>query len=103
MVGLPGSRVGRRTRQGPAGARQGRPQRGGVLRTWRRGVRAPQLRDQLRDPPAGFGPDTSRADLIHTLPLPPALEAAVTSGHPWIYRDNLPSHDLPDGSIVKVE
>lgn len=36
------------------------------------------------------------------MPLAPALEAAVASGHPWIYRDNLPKHDLPDGAIVKV-
>lgn len=26
----------------------------------------------------------------------------MASGHPWIYRDNLPKHDLPDGAIVKV-
>lgn len=26
----------------------------------------------------------------------------MASGHPWIYRDNLPKHDLPDGCIVKV-
>jgi len=26
----------------------------------------------------------------------------VASGHPWIYRDNLPKHDLVDGDVVKV-
>lgn len=26
----------------------------------------------------------------------------MASGHPWIYRDNLPKHDLPDGAFVKV-
>lgn len=26
----------------------------------------------------------------------------MASGHPWIYRDNLPKHDLADGAIVKV-
>jgi 23S rRNA (cytosine1962-C5)-methyltransferase len=34
--------------------------------------------------------------------LAPALEAAVASGHPWIYRDNLPVQRVPDGAIVKV-
>lgn len=26
----------------------------------------------------------------------------MASGHPWIYRDNLPKHDLPDGTVVEV-
>jgi 23S rRNA (cytosine1962-C5)-methyltransferase len=26
----------------------------------------------------------------------------VASGHPWIYRDNLPPHRVPDGAVVKV-
>lgn len=40
---------------------------------------------------------------IATLRLPPALEGALASGHPWVYRNHLPHHALQRGDIVRVE
>ncbi|MDZ7800177.1 MAG: class I SAM-dependent rRNA methyltransferase [Trueperaceae bacterium] len=40
---------------------------------------------------------------LPTLSLPDRLEAAVSSGHPWIYRDHLPRHELETGDWVRVE
>lgn len=40
---------------------------------------------------------------LATLTLTPDLERALRSGHPWIYRDRLPRHDLQAGEWVRVE
>lgn len=40
---------------------------------------------------------------LATLTLTPDLERALRSGHPWIYRDRLPRHDLRVGAWVRVE
>jgi 23S rRNA (cytosine1962-C5)-methyltransferase len=38
-----------------------------------------------------------------TFNISPKLEAAISSGHPWIYRDHLPfEHDLETGEWVQV-
>jgi 23S rRNA (cytosine1962-C5)-methyltransferase len=37
-----------------------------------------------------------------TLDLGPSLEAALASGHPWIYRNHLPRHALRTGDWVRV-
>jgi 23S rRNA (cytosine1962-C5)-methyltransferase len=40
---------------------------------------------------------------VPTLTLPQFLEAALGSGHPWVYRDHVPPKlDLPSGTIVQV-
>ncbi len=38
-----------------------------------------------------------------TLRLGSSLEAALRSGHPWIYRNHLPHHDLSGNEVVRVE
>ncbi len=38
-----------------------------------------------------------------TVNLGPALESALASGHPWVYRNHLPHHDLSDGDWVRLE
>ena len=40
---------------------------------------------------------------MRTVSLPSSLEAALRSGHPWIYRNHLGSVDLPHGAVVRVE
>ncbi|MDZ7707155.1 MAG: class I SAM-dependent rRNA methyltransferase [Trueperaceae bacterium] len=40
---------------------------------------------------------------LATVTLTPDLERALRSGHPWIYRDRLPRHDLRVGEWVRVE
>lgn len=40
---------------------------------------------------------------VRTVSLPSSLEAALRSGHPWIYRNHLGSVDLPHGAVVRVE
>lgn len=40
---------------------------------------------------------------VRTVSLPPSLEAALRSGHPWIYRNHLGSVDLQHGTVVRVE
>lgn len=40
---------------------------------------------------------------LKTLNLGRELEKAVASGHPWVYRDSLPRHDLRTGDWVRVE
>ncbi len=40
---------------------------------------------------------------LATLTLTPDLERALRSGHPWIYRDRLPRHDLRVGEWVRIE
>jgi 23S rRNA (cytosine1962-C5)-methyltransferase len=37
-----------------------------------------------------------------TLRLKRALERAVRSGHPWLYRDALEAHDLPPSTAVRI-
>jgi len=37
-----------------------------------------------------------------TLRLDPALEPALASGHPWIYRNRLPAHRLATGDWVRL-
>ncbi len=37
-----------------------------------------------------------------TLDLGPGLESALASGHPWIYRNHLPRHDLGGGEWVRL-
>ena len=38
-----------------------------------------------------------------TLRLDPALESALASGHPWIYRNHLPAHGLETGDWVRLQ
>ncbi|MFA5568090.1 MAG: class I SAM-dependent rRNA methyltransferase [Trueperaceae bacterium] len=38
-----------------------------------------------------------------TLRVAPGLEAALRSGHPWLYRNHLPEHRLKGGEWVRVE
>ena len=38
-----------------------------------------------------------------TLNLGPKLEPALVSGHPWVYRNHLPNHDLQSGDWVRLE
>jgi PUA-like domain len=38
-----------------------------------------------------------------TLTLSGKLEHALSSGHPWIYRDHLPENDLVTGEWVLVQ
>lgn len=40
---------------------------------------------------------------LQTLRLAPGLEAAVSSGHPWVYRNHVPPNDLRSGAWVRVE
>jgi len=40
---------------------------------------------------------------VRTVSLPSSLEAALRSGHPWIYRNHLGSTELPHGAVVRVE
>lgn len=40
---------------------------------------------------------------LATLHLDRALETALVSGHPWIYRNHLPAHRLATGDWVRVE
>lgn len=40
---------------------------------------------------------------VATLRLAPGLEAAIRSGHPWVYRNHLPEHRLRGGEWVRVE
>lgn len=40
---------------------------------------------------------------VTTISLPASLEAALRSGHPWIYRNHLGSLDLPHGAVVRAE
>lgn len=40
---------------------------------------------------------------LATLNLGPALEPALVSGHPWIYRNHLPRHRLSSGDWVRLE
>ena len=40
---------------------------------------------------------------LATLNLGPGMETALASGHPWIYRDKLPPHDLAPGDWVRLE
>ncbi len=39
---------------------------------------------------------------IKTIKLNPKLEPALRSGHPWLYRNHLPQHNLKDGNWVKL-
>lgn len=38
-----------------------------------------------------------------TLNLGSSLETALASGHPWVYRNHLPRHDLRSGDWVRLE
>jgi len=40
---------------------------------------------------------------VRTISLPASLEAALRSGHPWIYRNHLGSVSLAHGAVVRVE
>lgn len=40
---------------------------------------------------------------IATLRLAPSLEGPLASGHPWLYRNHLPRHDLRTGDVVRLE
>lgn len=40
---------------------------------------------------------------LPTLNLGPDYQAVLASGHPWIYRDALPPHDLETGGWVRLE
>jgi len=39
---------------------------------------------------------------LPTLTLEPNLESALTSAHPWVYRNHLPKHTLSTGDWVRV-
>ncbi len=39
---------------------------------------------------------------LPTLNLDPKLEAALLSGHPWVYRNHLPQHQLKTGDWVRL-
>ena len=39
---------------------------------------------------------------VPTLDIGSGLETALASGHPWIYRNHLPRHDLGGGEWVRV-
>jgi 23S rRNA (cytosine1962-C5)-methyltransferase len=38
-----------------------------------------------------------------TLQIDPKLEAAIAEGHPWVYHNHLPRHDLETGEWVRVQ
>ncbi len=38
-----------------------------------------------------------------TLQIDPKLEAAIFEGHPWVYHNHLPRHDLVTGEWVRVQ
>lgn len=40
---------------------------------------------------------------LPTLNLGPKLEQALASGHPWVYRNHLPKHNLMQGDWVRLE
>ena len=40
---------------------------------------------------------------IPTLHINPQLEASIQNGHPWVYHNHLPQHDLETGEWVKVQ
>ena len=40
---------------------------------------------------------------LKTLKLNPQLETALASGHPWIYRNHLPTHHLKTGDWIRLE
>ncbi|MFO7545683.1 MAG: class I SAM-dependent rRNA methyltransferase [Trueperaceae bacterium] len=40
---------------------------------------------------------------IATLRLASTLEGPLASGHPWVYRNHLPSHALRTGDVVRLE
>jgi len=40
---------------------------------------------------------------VRTVRLASGLEAALRSGHPWVYRNHLPEHQLRGGDWVRVE
>lgn len=40
---------------------------------------------------------------LPTLNLGPKLEPALASGHPWIYRNHLPRHELQTGDWLRLE
>ena len=40
---------------------------------------------------------------LPTLTLNPQLEASLASGHPWVYHNHLPDHDLETGEWVRVQ
>lgn len=40
---------------------------------------------------------------IPTLHINPQLEANIQNGHPWVYHNHLPRHDLETGEWVKVQ
>lgn len=49
------------------------------------------------------GPGGPQGGTVRTVALPLPLEAALRSGHPWIYRNHLPDVELETGSVVRVE
>ncbi len=58
----------------------------------------------MRGGPAGATARRGRSrDEVRTVALSSALEAALRSGHPWIYRNHLPDVDLRTGDVVRVE
>ena len=40
---------------------------------------------------------------IPTLHINPQLEASILAGHPWVYHNHLPQHDLGTGEWVRVQ
>jgi 23S rRNA (cytosine1962-C5)-methyltransferase len=40
---------------------------------------------------------------LPTLTLNSQLEASIASGHPWVYHNHLPAHDLQTGEWVRVQ
>ncbi len=52
---------------------------------------------------AGPSGATSGRGEVRTLALPASLEAALRSGHPWVYRNHLPEAGLRTGDVVRVE
>ncbi len=57
-------------------------------------------------PSGARGPQGGTAgalDAVRTVALPPSLEAALRSGHPWVYRNHLGTTELPHGAVVRVE
>lgn len=51
----------------------------------------------------GLGAGSGPLGEVRTLSLPASLEAALRSGHPWVYRNHLGPAEPPHSSIVRLE
>jgi len=60
----------------------------------------------LTDGPGGSrraGAEGGALGEVRTVSLPASLEAALRSGHPWVYRNHLAGLELPHGSVARLE